>query len=300
MRKAEWQAALAAHGEIGEELGLERIAIPAQDFDRRHGDAQSLLQTGHQGGIEPPAAAHIPGFDRRRKMVSGRSHGGNREGSQRRRTVGGRECAETGDVEIVTVEGFWRWGGEIRVCEKPCEHRLVDLPLPGQSAARIEGPARLRRHPVVDERIAGAAIEGDHPRLGRLLDIEPGDIGDAAEIEDRNRVAVRAEGAETGMMIDRRQGRTLAAGGDVATAKIRDDRNPGRGGESLRVAHLPGETLCRSVQQRVPGKADDIDGIRRHACGAQNVGHRGRVQIGQLRLEPGETFSRGAAATPGA
>ena len=82
----------------------------------------------------------------------------------------------------------------------------------------VSAPGRLR-HPVVDQRVAGPRVEGEH----LVAPADPGDVGDAAEIEDRERAL--QSGGERGV-IERHERRALAARGNVGAAEIADDVDP--------------------------------------------------------------------------
>ena len=84
---------------------------------------------------------------------------------------------------------------------------------------------------------------------------DPGHIGDAAEIEHRERLWQRR--GESGVE-QRRQRRALAAGGDIGRAKIGDDVDPEPARQPSAVAQLPGAPLGRAMQDRVAVQADDV------------------------------------------
>src|SRR6476646_11488006 len=95
--------------------------------------------------------------------------------------------------------------------------------------------------PIVDQRVAGASVEGEDFALtaaGRWPD--PGDIADPAEIEDCERL--RQIGGERGV-IEGRQRSPLSARCDIGAAEIADDIHPGKTRQQGAVADLPGSPL---------------------------------------------------------
>ena len=131
-----------------------------------------------------------------------------------------------------------------------------DLAAARQRPAEIGGLAGLPAHPVVEHRIARPGVESQD--LGRAL-ADPGDIADPAEVEHRERLRQRR--GQRGV-IERRQRRAFAAGGDVGAAEIGDHIATGQPRQQRPVADLPGPALRRLMHDRVAVKSDQIDRVR--------------------------------------
>ena len=99
--------------------------------------------------------------------------------------------------------------------QKLRQRRLIDRAGGRQGAARVVIRAVVGAHPVVEQGAARAGVEG----ADLAVVAEPGQVGDAADVEDGERPL---EAAGQGGVVERRQGRALAAGGEVAAAEIRD------------------------------------------------------------------------------
>src|SRR5207253_7073654 len=124
------------------------------------------------------------------------------------------EPVRNGVPEIVTVERFGWLAREIGMREKTRDMRGRRRPRPCQRAVDIGRPAGMAMHPIVDQRVPRPGVEGED-RLGVVPD--PGDVADAAEVEDRDRL--RHLGGERGV-VERREWRSLTAGGNGAAAEI--------------------------------------------------------------------------------
>ena len=252
--KRERQTAQAADGEIGESLRFERIHRPAggmSGFDLRRG--KPLGEHAHQGRIARTAAGDDPGLRRARQQ---RHDGGDRGRGERGQSGGAvvdagavervaRPCAE-----IVAVERFRRRQRKERMLHQARDHRLVDPAGRGMAAVDIERLSGAQPQEIVEQRIAWPGIAGD-----QLLAVDEGHVGDAADIEDRDR-RLAAELAHQSLMKDRRQRRALPAGRDIGGAKIIDHGNAEALGEDLAVADLHRQRPLRPVQQRLAVKAD--------------------------------------------
>ena len=146
------------------------------------------------------------------------------------------------------------------------EHRLVDAAGPGElpvAVARQCAAGEPPRQPV-QRRVRRARVEPEDPR--RVV-VEHGEIGDPAEVEDRPAAArlLAASPAEQHRIGDRRQRRTLAAGGDVAGAEVGDHGAPRPDRDHVAVADLerrpdrPGDAAV--MIDRLAVRADDVDVI---------------------------------------
>ena len=116
------------------------------------------------------------------------------------------------------------------------------------SSLRLPGP---QPHEVVDQRIAGAGVEGDE--IGVAVD--EGHVGDAAEIEHADRMRT-LEQAHQGAMEDRHDRGALPAGGDIGGAEVIDHGNPQPGGERRPIAELDREAAFGPVQNGLAVETD--------------------------------------------
>ena len=130
---------------------------------------------------------------------------------------------------------------------------LVDHAARGFIAVAVERAAGARAHEIVDQRIAWPGIAGN-----RIVTIHPGYIGDAADIEHRDRVR-SLEIARQRLMEDRHQRRALPALRDIGGAEIVGDRNAQPPRQRRAVADLHGQARRRPVQHGLAMKADNGD-----------------------------------------
>ena len=126
-----------------------------------------------------------------------------------------RQPRRRGFPEIIAVQRFRRAPVEVRIVEKPCDRGQYSASRTGQRAAEIGFGTRLPAHPIVDQGVAGAGIEGEDMRI--LAD--PGHVRDAADVEHRDRFWQLGSQRR---VKQRSQRRSLAAGGDVGGAEICD------------------------------------------------------------------------------
>jgi hypothetical protein len=105
--------------------------------------------------------------------------------------------------------------------------------MPEQSRDRLPvHPARLRHMPVSVERLGDPQpheiVEQCIARSGvasdQIVAVNVGDVGDAADIEDRDR-RLEPEPPRQRAMIHRRERRAFSAGGDVGGAEVIDNWN---------------------------------------------------------------------------
>ena len=129
----------------------------------------------------------------------------------------------------------------------------------------------------VDRHVAGAGIECHHS-IGRCACRNHRDVGYASDIE---RDARAGPMAEQQIIHVRNQRRSLAPGGDIARAKIRDYRQAGAFRDDRRFADLQG-IRSAFVIDGLPVAADQLHGAEA-LHGAQ---HRTRVQLSQLKAKP--------------
>ena len=118
----------------------------------------------------------------------------------------------------------------------------------GERAIEIGGFPGMAANPIVDQRVAGARIEGE----GFVLTVpspwpDPGDIADPAEIEDGERL--RQIRGERGV-VEGRQRSPLPARRNIGAAEIGNHVRAGKTRQQGAVADLPGSPLgrrCRIV-----------------------------------------------------
>ena len=170
-------------------------------------------------------------------------------GRRRRRSRSRRSCgkcsrarAMEAAVKAVSVaapsagETFHRRHAEIHTVQRFRRRHARKSDCPASRPARFSStvPARasvpsssyrlagVAMHPIVDRRIAGTGIEGQHLIVGADI----GDIGHAADIDHHQRPApaLRASAA----MIERHEGRALPARRDIGAAEIVDHIDAGQ------------------------------------------------------------------------
>ena len=131
------------------------------------------------------------------------------------------------------------------------EQRSIDVAAGGPGAAAVEVQAPVTGYPGIQQAVAWPGIEADD----RSVAHQHGDIGNAADIGDD---AVFGGGAKHLVVEGGHQRSALAAGGDVAAAKIRDHGDAGQFGEGVRIPDLPGERHLHvgAVAQRLAVAAD--------------------------------------------
>ena len=175
-------------------------------------------------------------------------------------------------AEGVAVERLGRHVAEIVVSQERQQRVLVDLAACRNGAVGVHRMSGLALHPVVDEGVARPGVERDQ----RAVTPDPGDVADAADVDDRHRPLGQPGGKRA--MIDGRQRRTLAAGRRIGSAQVVDDVDADARSESRPVANLDrqharnliGDELggaerfdhLQLVQDRLAMESDDIDGGR--------------------------------------
>src|SRR5205807_7757444 len=121
---------------------------------------------------------------------------------------------------------------------KTFETRAVDPTGRGERAILVEPQAGAPDTPVVDRAVARSGVEGEQ----RIAAADPGDVRDAADIHQRDRL--RQIVGES-RVIYGHQRRTLPARRHVGTAQIVHYLHAECLGEGGAVADLPGEALLR-------------------------------------------------------
>ena len=188
-------------------------------------------------------------------------------------------------AEGVAVERLGRRLGEERMRQHARDRVLVDLARrrrPSFVVLRLPGP---QAHEVVDQRIAGAGVEGDE--IGVAVD--EGHVGDAAEIEHADRMRA-LELAHQGAMEHRHDRGALPAGGDIGGAEVIDHGDPQPGGERRPIAELDREAAFGPVQDGLAVETDHADRARRHPVGGQERFHRLGMHVGHELFDLGEEF----------
>src|SRR6185437_8654307 len=99
--------------------------------------------------------------------------------------------------------------------------RLIDLACACKSTVAVERRTDMVERPIVNEGIRGPSVESEN-FCGIRAD--PGDIADAAQVEDSERLFQRHGQSR---MIKGREGSALAACRDIGRAKIRHDGDSG-------------------------------------------------------------------------
>ena len=144
---------------------------------------------------------------------------------------------------------------------------------------------RLAGHfldPFVEQAAAGAGVAGDD----FVVLAEPGDVGDAAQVEDHRRPRLVGEQRAVKHGDERR---ALAADGDVVPAEIADHAHAGLLGEQPGIADLPTDLLAGDVADRVAVEADQVDAFAIR-CGSvrKQLGDRFGMMQRDIALDAGQ------------
>jgi hypothetical protein len=151
--------------------------------------------------------------------------------------------------------------------------------MPEQSRDRLPvHPARLRHMPVSVERLGDPQpheiVEQCIARSGvasdQIVAVNVGDVGDAADIEDRDR-RLEPEPPRQRAMIHRRERRAFSAGGDVGGAEVIDNWNAEPGCEHAAVADLNRQPALGPMQHGLAVEPDHGDVARPNTIGGKNV-----------------------------
>ena len=217
----------------------------------------------------------------RRRDRRGRHLGQGRGAVVKRQTVG------HGRAEIVAVERFRR-----RPVEKGCRRNRATCaaeasPAAANAAVDVGRGAGMAAHPIVDQRVAGAGVEGeDLSGLVGPLSTDPGHIGDAADVEDGDRLR---QGCGEGGMVERRERCALAAGRDIGAS---GNRRPRRCRDAAPARRRRRAARCGAR----PGDAGSC-GRGNRRCRRRVPGWRGEKPLDGLGVQPGQLgFDRGDRA----
>src|SRR6185437_6381547 len=268
---------LGTQREIGEGLALERVALPAHRLDRRHRHREAAREHRHQRRVVTPAAGDETAPRRCRHMLCAQRDG--RRGHRRQGSgpVLEREALRHESGEGVAVQGFGRVARKIGMGQEALHERLVDPALARERALEIGGGAGALSYPIIDRRVAGPGVEGE--KLIRC-GADPSDVGDAADIDDGERML---EPCREGGVIERHQGRALAARRDIGRAEIAHHIGLGEPRQKRAIAQLPGAALIGCVEDGVAVKADEVDGAERMAF--DEALDRFGMRLGQAALQ---------------
>ena len=121
-----------------------------------------------------------------------------------------------------------------------------------ERAIEISRGAGVPADPIVDQRVAGAGIEGEEfPRIS-----DPRHVRDAADVEDGDRFW---QGRGEGCVVQWGERRSFSARRDVGRAEIGDDIQAEAKRQQCAIADLPCAPFGRAMQNRVAVKADYVD-----------------------------------------
>ena len=157
------------------------------------------------------------------------------------------------------------------------------------AAIDIERLPGLQAQKIVKERIARSGIASD-----QLAAVDIGHVGDAADIEDRDR-RLGAEPPHQRLVKDRRERRALPAGRDIGSAKIIDHGNAKPLGQDAPVADLHRQPALRPVQQRLAVKADGRQIRRLQTIAVEERLHGFRMRVVHQILGSGDHARPGVA-----
>jgi hypothetical protein len=175
--------------------------------------------------------------------------------------------------------------------------------MPEQSRDRLPvHPARLRHMPVSVERLGDPQpheiVEQCIARSGvasdQIVAVNVGDVGDAADIEDRDR-RLEPEPPRQRAMIHRRERRAFSAGVDVGGAEVIDNWNAEPGCEHAAVADLNRQPALGPMQHGLAVEPDHGDVARPNTIGGQERCHRFDMRVIYSRLGGGDDLRSGPA-----
>ena len=196
-------------------------------------------------------------------------------------------------VEQVAAGALGRQRREERFSLQARKEHLVDVSAAGPGAVGVVAGIAVHVNPIVHQRVARAAVEAKYgvARVGGLRR-QDREVGDAANVADRS---PRIGQAEQRAMQCRNEGGALAAGGDVATAKIGNDIDAGALGQHRRVLRLArvADAIVGAglMTDGLPVRADGPHVLRGQAgCGKQSgnavgVGHGQRIGGQRLTMD---------------
>ncbi len=273
---------VAAHQREGHRLG--GLGRDARGVEGLHGHApQRGGQAFEQRGVAGAAAADQKPFRRAsgsEVLLAGPAHGLHAEGHEGGHQVvglppglaplGGQGLRLGGSVALATRRLGRRAAQEL-VVQQPLEQRRVDPPAARARAIAVHAlaTAGLDANHAVDQRVGRAHVEGDDI-LGTGAARDPGQVGDAAQVENRPPLARLREGGE---VKERRQGRPFASGGDVPRAEVGHGGAAGALGDHRGIADLERRPQLRVMGDRLAVGGDRVHRVER---AAGQIGHRSR------------------------
>ena len=187
----------------------------------------------------PPAYQHFSA--RSREFLDGASDGRGRECAESALHVLGSQHAavlpqnsfQPMQVEVLPSGALGRSPGKIGVVAQPGEESFVHASRACPSPTSVHPGSDVALGPVVDECVAGAAVESGDPAARR----QNGDVRNAADVHhrtftvrQRHRREVKAGGKRC----------AFAARGDIASAKVGDSGDPGTFGDDAGISDLNG------------------------------------------------------------
>ncbi len=189
-RESDRQTVQRAHRQISESLRLERVRRPADRIGGLHRRRREPLgQHPHQVGLRaPPPPTIQPCGARGRLRHDARDRRGG-ERRQRRGAVGdarnpaGRYWQRRRRCGRATSAGL---GRRTDASSTRATKSSSTRPRAAVVAVVVERRAGARAHEIVDQRVARAGVAGD-----RIAAVDKGDVGDAADIEHRDRMRPR-------------------------------------------------------------------------------------------------------------
>ena len=245
-----------AAGEPGEGRRLDLVrgqaARPAlDDQSGRHRATQPLHQVRVEGASSADdhlAPVHPVGAERASASLRGELGQGGLDvlaAQPLARVAGDEPVFQPGAVKEIAPRALRRRESEVGLVEQGGKKPVVDGSAGCPCTFGVEPVAGRRVAPVIEEGIRGPAVEADRVTLA----VEERQVGDAAEVEHRDR---RGWASEHRAVEGRHEWRTLAAGGDVATAEVGDDIDAGQLGEQRWRVQLNGVAETVELARTVP------------------------------------------------
>ena len=248
-------------GEKGEGLGLERnrrasrrprpaaTGAPSASASMRISDRVVAAAAAHQPAprrLRQKRAARR----RRPRAVKAVSVAAPSAGGQRRDRV-------ERDAKVVAVERLRRRPAEVGMASSQAmtaRRRPARAP-PARRPRRTAAPVRRSTQSSI------SALPGPVSKASsggrRIASADPGDVGDAADVEHRERPRQLPRQRR---VIERHQRRALAAGRDVGGAEVVDHGDAGQRPPAARRRRSARSRRCSGpVQDRLAVKADDVD-----------------------------------------
>ena len=215
---------------------------------------------------------------------------GSRECGQGRGSVLQREACDRISGEGVSIQRLgWPFFKEW-MSKQLSQGGLIDLSACRRAPIAVHRLPGVREHQIVEQRVAGTGVAGD--RVMAIVHI--GDIGHATDVQECDWPG-NGSRLDQGAVIDRNDGRPLAAAGHIGRPEVMHHTNSQPVGERLPVADLDGQPVVRPVQDRLPMESHDVDRLGLEPVLGQKALDGLGVTVGHHALAGGELRRSGVA-----